>query len=92
MFNMKSLFVCLRESTQVRERAEGERENPKKVPHSEWGSIQRLWDHDLNQNQDSDIQPTELHRHPMKSCIFILPYLNDSSVENLSFLNSWASR
>ena len=33
-------------------------------PHTGPGSISRLQDHDVSQNQESDAQPTEPPRHP----------------------------
>ena len=39
--------------------AEEERENPKQAPYSGqslmWGLISQPWDHDLSQNQESDV-------------------------------------
>ena len=36
-----------------------------------WGSISRLWDHDLGQNQESDPQQTEPSRYPTLSILLI---------------------
>ena len=61
-----SFFFNLRERERVRagERGRGrERDNPKQAPHSvqslTQGSIIPPWDHDLSQNQELDVQPTE---------------------------------
>ena len=55
-----------KESTWVGQKGRGrKRENLKETPHSAWsqmqGSIPQSWDHDLNWNQESDVdgQPTE---------------------------------
>ena len=68
------LFYFQRERAQAGERwreREGERENLKQVPHSAQSPMGNLnpwpWDHDLSQNQESDIQliipPSVHHRY-----------------------------
>ena len=76
VLEMTKLFICLLiclflESEQVEERGRGrERKNHKQTPRSAWslvqGSIPQPCDHDLSQNQESDTQPTEPPRCPLK--------------------------
>ena len=50
-----------------RERENNLKQAPGSAQSLMWGSIWLSWDHDLNQNQESDAEPTEPPKSPMKS-------------------------
>ena len=82
-------LIFERERERERERA-GERgrdrENPKQTPCSAqslmWGSILQPWDHDLNQNQESDAQLTEPPRRPQMHYFHVNVFLVSKKIKH----------